>query len=662
MRLIIAFRQEVSILKDGRAYSLRLRDIMIRDRFWNPYTDLVAKVILPYQWDVLNDRVEGRELSHCLKNFKIAAGLEEGPHGGVVFQDTDVFKWLEAVAFSLETNPDKDLEKLADDAISIISSAQQSDGYLNTYYTIAEPQKRWSNLVEGHELYSAGHLIEAATAYYSATGKDELLTVARRFADLISDVFGTGEGQIRGYPGHQEIELALVKLYYVTRERKYLDLAMHFIDERANEPNYFTEEEKRRGADRIIDELKNFDLKYAQAHMQPRLQKTAEGHAVRGMYMFCAMADLAYEYDDAGLMEACEALWDNITNKRMYITGSVGSSGFQERFTTDYDLPNDSNYSETCASIGLALFGLRMAAIKRDACYIDIVEKALYNTVLAGISIKGDSYFYVNPLEVWPKSCMPNTSKSHVKSVRQGWFNVACCPPNIARTLASLGQYIYFKDDTALYLNLFIGNKTEVVFGQHEVDLELKTSFLMDGKSTLTFETKIVCEFSLEIRVPDYAEGYAFTLNSKPVEPEMQNGYASFSGPWHGKNVIEIEFVIKPKFIAAHTQVRADAGKVALMKGPLVYCLEEIDNGPNLASIFVDIDTPVNEQDNNALPDGVLSLTYEGRRLKESPAGGGLYNDAHLELEPVALKAVPYFFWGNREPGEMLVWQKAIVK
>lgn len=640
---------------------LTLKDIRISDQFWTRYTGLVPKVIIPYQWDILNDRVEGVELSHCIKNFKIAAGEETGRFAGAVFQDSDAYKWLEAVAFSLQTNPDKELEKIADEVIGLIGRAQQLDGYINTYYEINERGKRWSNLVEGHELYAAGYLIEAAVAYHDATGKDALLRVACRFADLICRVFGTGEGQIHGYPGHQEIELALVKLYRKTGERCYLNTAKYFIDERGRSPHYFAQEIKARNGAYLHEDFKGYDLKYAQSHMPPREQRTAEGHAVRATYMYASMADLAFEYDDDALMAACEAIWDNIVNKRMYITGSVGSSGHLERFTADYDLPNDSNYSETCASIGLVLFGSRMAAIKRDARYMDIVERALYNTVLAGISLEGDRYFYVNPLEVWPASCMDHTSKSHVKPTRQRWFSVACCPTNVARTLASLGQYIYFRDGDVFLLNLYIDNQTDDLINGCHVSFALKSSHLTDGQSELTVNAKQPGTFTVGLRVPAYAQGYVFTIDGEPAEPVMEKGYALFTRRWEGESRIGIDFDIPAQFVAAHPDVRADAGKVALVKGPIVYCLEEIDNGKNLASIVVDPREPITAACDPDLFGGTPVLTCTGKKISAKNWDSALYQPAEFITEPVSIKAVPYCLWGNREPGEMIVWLKASV-
>ena len=454
-----------------------LRRVKIDDPFWSKHVDLVKDTIIPYQWEAMNDRIEDAESSHCLENFRIAAGEAEGEFYGAVFQDTDVAKWLEAVGFTLASVKDEELEKTADEAIDLIVRAQQDDGYINTYFTIKEPERRWKNLCEGHELYTAGHLMEAAVAYYIGTGKDKFLKAVMRFADLICETFGPGEDQIHGYPGHQEVEIGLIKLYRISGKKKYLDMAKYFIDIRGVGENYFLKEMAKPDYKNIFPEFAGYQPAYSQSHMPVREQKTAEGHAVRAVYMYCAMADLAEEYQDEELLNACRTLWNNIVTKRMYITGGIGSSGILERFTTDYDLPNEYNYSESCASIGLALFGMRMANITKDASYIDTVERALYNTVLAGIAMDGKSFFYVNPLEVWPPACMERTSKEHVKPVRQKWFGVSCCPPNIARTLASLGQYIYSIDEDGIFVNLFISNETEMDINSNSVTVEIQTEF-----------------------------------------------------------------------------------------------------------------------------------------------------------------------------------------
>ena len=465
--------------------SLPLGDIRIEDAFWGKYIRLVKDVILPYQWETLNDNVPDAEPSHCIKNFRIAAGEEKGTFQGAVFQDTDVAKWLEAAAFTLASGGrDEMLESLADETIKLIGKAQCPDGYLNTYYTIQEPDRRWSNLKEGHELYTAGHMIEAAVAYYEATGKDAFLKIVSRFADVICEKFGPDEGQCHGYPGHPEVELALVKLYRATGEKRYLEVSKYFVEQRGVGENYFFQEEKGEKYRQIFPEFKDYSPAYSQSHLPVREQKTAEGHAVRAVYLYCAMADLAYEYRDESLLDACRTLWDNMVKKRMFITGGIGSSGLLERFTTDYDLPNDCNYSESCASIGLALFGRRMAEITGEAKYMDVAETALYNTVLAGIAMDGRSFFYVNPLEVWPDNCLERTSKEHVKPVRQKWFGVACCPPNIARTLASLGQYLYGKGEDSLYINLYVSNEAQTVINGVKCSVKIDSGYL-DVEQTL---------------------------------------------------------------------------------------------------------------------------------------------------------------------------------
>lgn len=640
--------------------SISLKQIHVTDNFWNKYVHLVKDVIIPYQWDILNDKLEDVETSHCIENFKIAAGEKEGEFQGAVFQDTDVAKWLEAVGFVLNYERDEKLEELADETIELIGRAQQPDGYLNTYFTIKEPDGRWSNLMEGHELYTAGHMIEAAVAYYEATGKRRFLEIVSKFADLVCQTFGSEEGKIHGYPGHQEIELALVKLYRVTREKKYLDLAKYFIDLRGTGKNYFLEEEKRPGHKRIFPDFVNYDTMYAQAHKPVRKQRTAEGHAVRANYMYSAMADLAYEYQDKELQQACRNLWDNMVHKRMYITGSVGSSGFLERFTTDYDLPNDSNYSETCATIALAMFGKRMADMEKDASYMDVVERALYNTLLSGIAMDGKSFFYVNPLEVWPVSCMPRTSREHVKPVRQKWFGVACCPPNITRTLASLGQYIYFQEENEIYVNLYVANETEVTLNGVPFKITLKGNFPWENKMTVSVDGVQETEAMIAFRAPAYAENFKILRNGKEENLTEDHGYIKISGKMY-KETFEISFDAEPVFVHANPQVRVDSAKVAVVKGPLVYCVEEADNGENLSSVMVNTDQKIEETYDDELLEGCSVLHITGKKISEKGWNEGiLYQNRKVELEDVKLTLVPYCYWGNRENGEMLVWMKEL--
>ena len=638
-----------------RAESLRLKDIHIQDSFWSSHVDLVRKIIIPYQWEAINDRIPDAESSHCLENFKIAAGRKKGKFYGAVFQDTDIAKWLEAVGFTLECYPDTELEKTADQVINLIGEAQQKDGYINTYFTIEAPGKRWSDLCEGHELYTAGHLMEAAVAYYNGTRKRKFLDIMCRFADLICDTFGFEEGKIHGYPGHQEVEIGLVKLYHATGKRKYLDQAKYFIDARGVGENYFLKEMKKPGYKMIFPEFANYDTRYSQSHLPVREQKTAEGHAVRAVYMYCAMADIAYEYQDEKLMQACETLWKNMVGKRMYLTGGIGSSGILERFTTDFDLPNGYNYAESCASIGLALFGMRMAQITKQAKYADVVERALYNTVLAGIALDGKSFFYVNPLEVWPASCMDRTSKEHVKPMRQKWFGVACCPPNIARTLASLGQYIYGWDpeEKKLYVNLFVSNDTSVAVEDGELKVKMETRFPWEPIIRLTVQNNSGYPVKIAVRIPDYAKNYEVSNEEEKIPYVSREGYAEFTA--EGNKNVKICFDMPAKFVRANPNVREDAGKTAIVRGPLVYCLEEADNGKNLSGISIDTTAGLQTECSEIFQGSVL-IKAKGKRLCTEEWKGGLYGDQKLSETEIEITAVPYFCWNNRGIGEMEVW------
>lgn len=620
--------------------SIPLKDIQIQDRFWKERLDLVRKEIIPYQWEAMNDRVPNAEPSHCIENYRIAAGQAQGSFYGEVFQDSDLAKWLEAVAYVLSFQPDPKLEKLADEAIELVCAAQQSDGYLNTFFTIKEPDQRWRNLREGHELYCAGHMMEAAVAYFEATGKRRLLDAMMRFADLICNTFGPEEGKIHAYPGHEEVELALFRMYRATGVRRYLELSAYFINCRGTGENYFRKENDRPGYLPIWGSMDtNSDMSYYQAHQPVREQKQAAGHAVRAMYLYSAMADLAGELKDEGLLNACKTLWNNVTERQMYVTGGVGASGILERFTTDYDLSNEMAYAESCASIGLMLFGLRMNRVTRQAQYFDPVESALYNTVLASVALDGKSFFYVNPLEVWPKACMPYTSKEHVKPVRQPWFSCACCPPNVARTFASLGQYIWAQDSQRVYLNLFISSTVKAKNG---AILKLETEFPMGNVLKITSDQVL----ELAVRIPGYGKNFRANVSYR-----KENGYGVFE--LEAGKELEIQFDAPACFIRANPEVRACSGKVCIQRGPVVYCLEEIDNGSNLSALSVDTAVSPGERESD-IPGGLM-ITASGKRRRPW-ADDKLYGEIPSQYEETVLQAVPYAFWGNREKGEMTVW------
>ena len=620
--------------------SIPLKDIQIQDRFWKERLDLVRKEIIPYQWEAMNDRVPNAEPSHCIENYRIAAGQAQGSFYGEVFQDSDLAKWLEAVAYVLSFQPDPKLEKLADEAIELVCAAQQPDGYLNTFFTIKEPDQRWRNLREGHELYCAGHMMEAAVAYFEATGKRRLLDAMMRFADLICNTFGPEEGKIHAYPGHEEVELALFRMYRATGVRRYLELSAYFINCRGTGENYFRNENDRPGYLPIWGSMDtNSDMSYYQAHQPVREQKQAAGHAVRAMYLYSAMADLAGELKDEGLLNACKTLWNDVTERQMYVTGGVGASGILERFTTDYDLSNEMAYAESCASIGLMLFGLRMNRVTRQAQYFDPVERALYNTVLASVALDGKSFFYVNPLEVWPKACMPYTSKEHVKPVRQPWFSCACCPPNVARTFASLGQYIWAQDSQRVYLNLFISSTVKAKNG---AILKLETEFPMGNVLKITSDQVL----ELAVRIPGYGKNFRDNVSYL-----KEKGYGVFE--LEAGKELEIQFDAPACFIRANPEVRACSGKVCIQRGPVVYCLEEIDNGSNLSALSVDTAVSPGERESD-IPGGLM-ITASGKR-RRAWTDDKLYGEFPSQYEETVLQAVPYAFWGNREKGEMTVW------
>lgn len=458
-----------------------LHKLTVSDPFLGQYQRLVRDVVIPYQWDALNDRITEADPSHAIENFRIAAKRQSGEFYGMIFQDSDVAKWLEAVAWSLCQKPDSELEKTADDVIELVATAQCADGYLNTYFTVKAPQERWSNLAECHELYCAGHMIEAGVAFFRATGKRRLLEVVCRLADHIDSVFGPGENQLHGYPGHPEIELALMRLYEITQQPRYMALANYFVEQRGTQPHYYDEEYEKRGKASYWHTYGPAwmvkDKAYSQAHLPLSAQQTATGHAVRFVYLMAGVAHLARLSQDEDKRQTCLRLWNNMAQRQLYVTGGIGSQSSGEAFSSDYDLPNDTVYAESCASIGLMMFARRMLEMEADSRYADVMERALYNTVLGGMALDGKHFFYVNPLEAHPKTLKFNHIYDHVKPVRQRWFGCACCPPNIARVLASLGHYLYTPRNEALYINMYVGNSVEIPLENGALKLRISGNY-----------------------------------------------------------------------------------------------------------------------------------------------------------------------------------------
>ena len=643
---------------------LPLSRVRIEDAFWSEYIRLVRDVVVPYQWETLNDRVPEAEPSHAIRNFKIAAGEAQGEFGGMVFQDSDVAKWLEAVGYLLTTKPDPELERVADEVVDLIAKAQHDDGYLNTYFTLKEPGNRWTNLTECHELYCAGHMIEAAVAYYQATGKRKILDVVCRLADDIDTVFGPEPDKLAGYDGHQEIELALVKLYRMTGNGRYLRLSRFFLDQRGTRPHFYEGEYAKRGGKPHFPQLDMaHDWSYSQAHLPVREQKTAEGHAVRAVYMLAAMADVAAETADASLWEACRSMWRNIVSRRMYITGGIGSMAHGESFSADYDLPVDTAYAETCASVGLVFLAARMLRIEPSAEYADVMERALYNTVVSGMSRDGKTFFYVNPLEVHPQLCGVNHNYDHVKPTRQGWFGCACCPPNIARLLASLGGYIYAVRERTLFTHLYIGGQAEWQLGGESIRIEQQSDYAWDGKVRLRLHCAKPISFEWALRLPEWCGGEASVLlNGKrcPIEQaRVEAGYLKIERVWENGDLLELAFAMPVRRMKGHPLVRETAGKVALQRGPFVYCLEEADNGPHLHQIVLPRESALSARRDPNLFGGIVVIEAAARRPAAEAWGEGLYREdggERRDSQPAPVKFIPYFAWANRGVGEMAVW------
>lgn len=637
---------------NNRLYSdhIKLKKAQITDKFWNDKIELVRKEVIPYQYEALHDRIENAEKSCCIENFikagKAARAIKEGESvptypadkwcyderncdrnafHGWVFQDSDLYKWLEATAYSLINSPDEELEKRADECIELICGAQLENGYLDTLYIINNRDEVFSNLKDFHELYCFGHLAEAAAAYFEATGKRKLLDAACRFADLICDTFG--ENKIKGYPGHEIAELALVKLFDLTGKKEYLETAEFFINERGKKPYYY---DIVLGRETVED-----NYHYNQAHKQPRKQHEAVGHAVRGVYLYSAMADISKRTGDDELYRACLKLFENIEKRKMYITGGIGSTADGEAFSFDFDLPNDLSYSETCASIGLIFFAQRMLEISPDSHYGDVIERALYNTVLSSMAKDGKSFFYVNPLEVLPEASHKDSRKRHVKTVRQKWFSCACCPPNLARLLSSLGAYCLTENEETIFINQYIGGKFET----EKAKINIESGYTQNGK------VRIECisdnNFKLALRIPSWCKKYSFSK-----EYEEISGYAVFE---ICKNeTVEAFFEIRPRLIGCSNKVRENIGKAAVSFGPFIYCLEEADNGKNLHLISL------SKNSDFEVSDGYIEANGFREAEKNSDS---LYTDySEPEYAPVKLRFVPYYTWGNRGENEMTVY------
>lgn len=675
---------------------LSLRDVQVTDAFWKKEMELVRTEVIPYQWAALNDQVEGAAPSYCMHNFKTAgklnrekqekgAAFEEPKHTfrgfevlpedpehledrfyGFVFQDSDFYKWIEAVGYSLIQHPDPELEALADEAIEVVCAAQQEDGYLDTCYILSDRSRIFTDLRDRHELYCLGHLIEGAVAYYQATGKDRLLNAACRYADFVDGHFGPEEGKCKGYPGHEIAEMALVRLYGVTCNEKYLNLAKYFIDERGRRPYYFDKEHP----DEITNAPEDLRYQYNQAHLPVREQGEAVGHAVRAVYLYSGMTDIARLTMDEELLSACKTLWDNIVNEKLYITGGIGSTHIGEAFSFNYDLPNDTVYAETCASIGLVFWARRMLELYPDSNYADVMEQALYNTVLDGMALDGKSFFYVNPLEVLPEACHKDDRKFHVKPVRQKWFGCACCPPNLARIISSVSSYAFTEKEDTLFVHLYVGSDITKKVNDQTVNVHITSGFPWDGKVRITVDPTDT-PFTLALRLPGWCTGYTASLAADGKSAALtesdafcKDGYLCLTRTWKQGETLELDFPMEVRIWQADQRVREDIGKVAVTRGPIVYCLESVDNGENLHLLTLNCSTDAVRdaqiEDADIAGEPIKAITLAGWRETLCEKRPGLYRQAApVEKQPAKLRFIPYYTWANRGENEMSVWVRA---
>ena len=608
--------------------------VEIQDNFWKPIINKVSTVTIP----VCIDQTEVK--TPRIRNFeKVSAGKGE-KHEGIYFDDSDVYKALEAIAYSLKNRPDAALEKKADEWIDKIAAAQQPDGYLNTYYTLSGLQNRWTDM-EKHEDYCAGHLIEAAIAYYNATGKRKFLDVAIRLADHIDNTFR--QKDIHWVSGHQEIELALVKLYHTTANIKYLDLADWYLQQRGH--GY--------GKGVIWDEWKSPE--YCQDKLPVKEQTDITGHAVRAMYLYTGAADVGAAKNDNGYMNAMKTVWEDVVYRNMYITGGIGSSGSNEGFSVDYDLPNENAYCETCASVGMVFWNQRMNLLTGDAKYIDVLERSLYNGALDGLSLSGDHFFYGNPL----------ASKGNYS--RSEWFGCACCPSNIARLVESIGNYIYAKTDEDIYVNLFIGSSANLSLQNKKVKIAQTTKYPWDGDIQITVTPEKQTKFSLHVRIPGWAKNqpvpgdtYSFTdkeastfgltINNTTESYKLENGYAVINRNWKKGDIVNLNLPMPVRRVKAIDKVKEDLNSVALQRGPLVYCFEHPDNGVKNMNIVLGDNVKMNAEFNPELLNGVVVLKGDAPVVTVSD------DKSNLSTETKPITAIPYYSWANRGAGPMKVW------
>jgi DUF1680 family protein len=621
---------------------VKFSDVNITDNFWKPKIDKVATKTLDaciYQTETKTAR---------LRNFEKVARHQGEKHEGIFYDDSDVFKALEAMAYSLKTHPNPSMEKKCDEWIDKISAAQQPDGYLNTFYSLNEPGKRYTDM-SMHEDYNNGHLIEAAVAYYNATGKRKLLDVSIRWADHFDALFGPGKRD--WVTGHQELELALVKLYKTTGNTKYLKLADWLLSERG------------KGLAKGYTWTEWKDTGYAQDLLPVKEQKEITGHAVRAMYMYTGAADVAAQTGDLAYLKAMRNVWEDVVYRNMYITGGIGSAGNNEGFTSDYDLPNEQAYCETCASVGMVFWNQRMNSLTGQSEYIDILERSLYNGALDGLSLSGDRFFYGNPLA------------SRGQHSRREWFGTACCPANIARLVASLGDYIYAKNSEGIAINLFVGSNTTFNIEHSAIRIRQENNYPWNGQMKIFIDPDKKKRFKLLVRIPGWYNSNivpgnlytsigpkniqavpAFLLNGKSISAVMYNGYALIDREWAKGDVLEFELSMPVIKIFSRDDLKQNNNRIALQRGPIVYCIEGTDNNNSAWNIIIPADTNFEEMDYEVSGEKVIALTAMAPVIVVGN------NNTSVTTEKKKIIAIPYYTWANRGKSEMQVWLPISIK
>lgn len=596
--------------------------VTIRDRFWQPRQETNRKATVEHSIRMLE------EAGNFLV-FQLARDKKREGYKGLLFTDSDFYKTLEGISYTLATHPDPSLDKKVDEMIALIASVQEPDGYVNTWFQVTRPQDKWKNLRDWHELYCAGHMIEAAVAHKQATGKDNFLNVALKFAELINKRYGPEGGE--GYPGHPELELALIKLWKLTGDQKWFALSRKMIETRGTR---FFAEEHGTAPDR-------YDGTYWLDDLPIRDHKDIKGHAVRAAYLLSGAADVARETEDAGIIKMLDRVWRSATERRVYITGGIGPSNHNEGFTVDYDLPNLTAYQETCASVAMALWGHRMALLYGDAKYMEAVEKALYNGVLSGVSLDGRAFYYVNPL-----ASMGNHA-------RTPWFQCACCPPNVLRTIASIGGYAYATSADSLYINLFVGGSLNTKVGGQTVEIDCATDF--PWSDSVAYDFKTAGRYDVRLRNPAWSMGTAIMVNGVKQQARVEKGYFVLSRNWAKGDRLEVDFEMPVMQMEAHPSVQDDRGLAVLQRGPLVYCAEQIDNTAPVDELVIPRGARATAQFEPGLLGGVVSVTVDGEKMGGRDWDAGLYRPIQAG-EKVTAKFVPYAYWANRGRNKMVTW------